>query len=84
LLKAGGFSKIAVEQDEVTYQFDSPEHFTAYIRAISAPIRAMIDHYAGESQQEAWDAITQAAADAAGGWKPLSFTNVVLLASATA
>ena len=38
-----------MEQDEVTYQFDSPEHFTAYIRAISAPIRAMIDHYAGES-----------------------------------
>ncbi len=84
LLEAGGFSEVAVEQDEVTYQFDSPEHFTAYIRAISAPIRAMIEHYAGDCQQEAWDAITQAAADAAGGWKPLHFTNAVLLASATA
>src|SRR5205823_4079064 len=34
LLEAGGFSKVAVERDEVTFQFDSPEHFTAYIRAI--------------------------------------------------
>jgi hypothetical protein len=73
-----------VEQDEVTYEFDSPEHFTAYVRAISAPIRAMIEQHAGEAQEAAWDAITQAAADAWGASKPLSFSNVVLLASATA
>ena len=42
-----------MEQDEVTFEFDSPEHFTAYIRAISAPIRAMIEQYAGEAQEEA-------------------------------
>jgi hypothetical protein len=84
LLEGGGFSQVAVEQDEVTFAFDSPEHFTAYIRAIAAPIRAMIEQYAGQAQQDAWDAITQAAADAGGGSKPLSFSNVVLLASATA
>jgi SAM-dependent methyltransferase len=84
LLEGGGFSKVAVEQDGVTFEFDSPEHFTAYIRAIVAPIRAMIEQYAGEAQEDAWDAITQAAADAGGGSKPLSFSNVVLLASATA
>ncbi|MEA2225059.1 MAG: hypothetical protein QOE67_341, partial [Solirubrobacteraceae bacterium] len=66
------------------YEFDSPEHFTAYIRAIAAPIRAMIEQHAGEAQEEAWDAITQVAADASGGSRPLSFSNVVLLASATA
>ncbi|HXS33499.1 MAG TPA: class I SAM-dependent methyltransferase [Solirubrobacterales bacterium] len=84
LLEGGGFSKVAVEQDEITFEFDSPEHFTAYIRAIAAPIRAMIEQHAGEAQEEAWDAITQAAADAVGGSKPLSLSNVVLLASATA
>ena len=84
LLEGGGFSKVAVEQDEVTFEFDSPEHFTACIRAISAPIRAMIEQYAGEAQEEAWDAITQAAADTAGGRKPLRLSNVVLLASGTA
>jgi SAM-dependent methyltransferase len=84
LLEGGGFSKVAVEQDEVTFEFDSPAHFTAYVRAIAAPIRAMIEQHAGEEQEEAWDAITQAAAAAGGGSKPLSLTNVVLLASATA
>jgi hypothetical protein len=44
----------------------------------------MIEQHAGEAQEEAWEAITQAAADAGGGSKPLSFSNVVLLASATA
>lgn len=84
LLEGGGFSEVAVEQTEVTFDFDSPEHFTAYVRAISAPIRAMIEQHAGEAQDEAWDAITRAAADAGGGSGPLSLSNVVLLASATA
>ena len=84
LLEGGGFSKVAVEQDQVTYDFDSPEDFTAYVRAIAAPIRAMIEQHAGDAQEEAWDAITQAAADAGGGSGPLSLSNLVLLASATA
>jgi SAM-dependent methyltransferase len=84
LLEGGGFADVAVEQDEVTYEFDSPEHFAAYIRAIAAPIRAMIEQHAGEAQEEAWGAITRAAAEAGGGSKPLSFANVVLLASGTA
>jgi SAM-dependent methyltransferase len=84
LLDGGGFSNVAVEQNEVTFEFDSPAHFTAYVRAIAAPIRAMIEQHAGEAQEEAWDAITQAAAEAGGGSGPLSLSNVVLLASATA
>lgn len=84
LLEGGGFSNVIVEQDAVAFEFDSPEHFTAYVRAISAPVRAMIERHAGDAQEEAWDAITQAAADAGGGWKPLSFSNVVLLASGQA
>jgi enediyne biosynthesis protein CalE5 len=84
LLEGGGFSGVTVERAEVTFEFESPEHFTAYIRAIAAPIRAMIAQHAGEAQEEAWDAITHAAADAGGGSKPLSLTNAVLLASGTA
>jgi len=84
LLEGGGFSKVTVEQGKVTFEFDSPAHFTAYVRAIAAPIRAMIAQHAGEAQEEAWDAITQAATELAGGSKPLSLSNVVLLASATA
>lgn len=84
LLEAGGFSRVAVERDEVTFEFDSAAHFTAYVRAIAAPVRAMIEQRAGEAQEEAWDAITRAAADAGGGSGPLRFSNVVLLASAAA
>src|SRR3954463_12291435 len=84
LLEGGGFSKVAVERDEVIYEFDSPEHFTAYVRAIAAPIRAMIEQHAGEDQEKAWDAITEAAAEAGGGSGPLILSNVVLLASGTA
>jgi SAM-dependent methyltransferase len=84
LLEGGGFSGIAVEQAEVTFEFDSPEHFTTYVRAIAAPIRALIEQHAGEAQEAAWDAITQAAAEAGGGSGPLRLSNVVLLASATA
>jgi SAM-dependent methyltransferase len=84
LLEGGGYSNIAVEQADVTFEFDSAEQFTAYVRAIAAPIRAMIEKYAGDAQDEAWDAITQAAAKAAGGAGPLSLSNVVLLASGTA
>ena len=84
LLEGGGFSNVAVEEDAVVFEFDSPEDFTAYVRAISAPIRAMIEQHAGDAQEEAWEAITQAAADEGGSRKPLTLTNVVLLASASA
>jgi enediyne biosynthesis protein CalE5 len=84
LLEGGGFSDVAVEQDEVVYEFDSPEHFTAYIRAIAAPIRAMIEQHAGEDQDEVWDAITRAAAEAGGGSGSVRFSNAVLLASGVA
>lgn len=86
LLEGGGFSEVAVERDEVIFAFDSPEHFTAYVRAIAAPIRAMIEQHAGDAgaQEEAWDAITQAAAEAGGGSGPLRLSNAVLLASGIA
>lgn len=84
LLEAGGFANVAVERDEVTFEFDSPEQFTAYVRAIAAPVRLMIEQHAGDAQEEAWDAITQAAAAAWDGSQPLRFSNVVLLASGSA
>ena len=84
LLEGGGFTQVAVERTEVIFEVDSPEQFTAYTRAIAAPIRAMIEQHAGAAQEEAWDAITRAAAEAAGGSRPLRFSNAVLLASATA
>ena len=84
LLEGGGFSEVAVERDEVTFEFDSATAFTAYVRAIAAPIRVMIEQHAGGAEEAAWDAITEAAADAGGNSQPLRFSNVVLLGSGTA
>ena len=84
LLEGGGFADLAVEQAEVIFEFDSPQHFTAYVRAIAAPIRAMIEQHGGGAQEEAWDAITEAAAGAGGGSGPLRLSNAVLLASGRA
>jgi len=84
LLEAGGFSEVAVERDEVIFEFDTPERFTAYVRAIAAPIRLMIERHAGDAREEAWEAITRAAADAAGGAGPVRLSNEVLLGSASA
>ena len=80
---AGGFSNVAVERDEVSFEFDSPAHFTACVRATSAPIRAMIEQHAGDAWEVAWDAITRAAAGAGGGSGPLRLSKAVLLAHAT-
>src|SRR5690348_13489847 len=76
LLAGGGFAAVAVERAEVVFEFDSPEHFTAYVRAIAAPIRALIEQHAGGAQEEAWDAITQAAAELGRGSGPLRLANV--------
>jgi ubiquinone/menaquinone biosynthesis C-methylase UbiE len=84
LLEGGGFSDLNVERSEVVFEFDSPAHFTSYVRAIAAPIRAMIEQHAGGAQEEAWDAITQAASEFNGGDGPVSLSNVVLLAVGTA
>jgi ubiquinone/menaquinone biosynthesis C-methylase UbiE len=84
LLEGGGFSNVEVDRDEVVFEFASPEQFTGYVRAIAAPIRAMIEQHAGDAQEEAWDAITQAAAEAGGGSGTLVLSNTVLLASGSA
>jgi SAM-dependent methyltransferase len=85
LLEGGGFADVAVEPTEISYTFESPEQFTEYVRAIAAPIRAMIEQHAGDAQEAAWDAITQAAAAAGGGDSgSVTFSNVVLLASGVA
>jgi SAM-dependent methyltransferase len=85
LLEGGGFSDVAVERGEVTFDFDSPQQFTDFIRAVAAPVRAMIDAHAGDDPESAWDAITDAATELTRGSDgPLRMSNVALLAVGTA
>ena len=84
LLEGGGFSDVEVEEAEVTFEWDSPEEFTAFVQEIAPPIWAMIDPHPQDVQEEAWAAITEAIREAVGGDGPVSFSNRALLASGRA
>jgi len=83
LLEGGGFSDVAVEQTEVSFEWASPEEFTTFVREIAPPISSMIDPHPQDVQDETWAAITAAVREHSGGG-PVVFTNVALLASGAA
>ena len=80
LLEAGGFSDVEVEETEVTFEWQSPEEFTAFIREIAPPITAMIDPHPQDVQDETWEAITEAIRQAAMDDGTVKLSNLVLLA----
>jgi SAM-dependent methyltransferase len=83
LLEGGGFSDVQTEQTEVTFEWESPEEFTTFIKEIAPPISAMINPQPPDVQEETWAAITEAVREAAGDGA-VRFSNVVLLASGRA
>lgn len=85
LLKGGGFTDIAVEETEVTFEYTSPEEFTSFVREIAPPVTAMMADRSPEVQQETWTAIAEAAREEVS--EPdgsLRLTNQVLMASGKA
>jgi hypothetical protein len=83
LLEGGGFSEVETEQTEITFEWDSPEDFTTFIREIAPPISAMINPQPPDVQEETWAAITEAVREAIAGG-PMRLANVVLIASGRA
>ncbi|HEY6652808.1 MAG TPA: methyltransferase domain-containing protein [Solirubrobacterales bacterium] len=84
LLEGGGFTGVEVEELEVTWPFDSAEEYTAYAKAIVAPVVAMISPHPEEVQRETWQAITDAAREHAGSDGRIEFQNQVLVAAGQA
>jgi enediyne biosynthesis protein CalE5 len=84
LLSGGGFSDVEVEEVEVTFDWDSPEDFTTFVKEIAPPIRALIDPHPVDVQEQAWNAITEAIRERAADDGTVSLTNQVLLASGRA
>jgi SAM-dependent methyltransferase len=84
LLEGGGFSNVEVEETEVTFVWQSPEEFTAFMREIAPPIRALMGDQPEEVVEETWQAITDAIRGHAGGDGRVELTNQALLASGTA
>jgi ubiquinone/menaquinone biosynthesis C-methylase UbiE len=60
LIKAG-FQDVKTENMVVTLRVDSPDSFTNYHKAVSAPIHALLAGQTAEKQNETWQAVTEAA-----------------------
>ena len=84
ILEGGGFSDIEVEELELEFEWESPEQFTEYTRAIVAPLVALVEKHPSEAQEETWTAITEAARERAAEDGKLTLSNLVLLASGRA
>lgn len=84
LLAGGGFSEVEVEEIRVTFEWQSPEQFTTFVKEIAPPITALIEPHPPEVQEETWSAITDATRKAAGGDGAVRFSNLVLLAAGRA
>jgi SAM-dependent methyltransferase len=84
LLEGAGFSDVEVEEAEVTFEWQSLEDFTAFVRETIPPVIAMIAAHPQEVQDETWTAITEAIREASTEAGTVRLTNLVLLAAGRA
>jgi enediyne biosynthesis protein CalE5 len=81
LLGTAGFSKVEVEEADVTFEWQSAEDFTTFIKEIAPPIRAIIEPHPPDVQEETWGAITDAIGQEAAPDGTVRLQNLVLLAA---
>lgn len=84
LLEGGGFSDVAAEEVEVSFEWQSPEEFTTFIKEIAPPIIAMIEPHPKDVQEETWAAITDAVRASAADSGTVRLSNQALLAAGRA
>jgi ubiquinone/menaquinone biosynthesis C-methylase UbiE len=80
LLEGGGFSDVQVEEATVTFEWESPEDFTTFIKEIAPPISSLIAPHPPEVQEAAWEAITDAIRPYASDDGRVRLSNLALLA----
>ena len=84
LLEGGGFSDVEVEELELEHECESPEEFTEFTRAITAPIAAMVAQHPPDVQAETWAAVTDAVRERGSSNGKVQITNLALLAAGRA
>jgi ubiquinone/menaquinone biosynthesis C-methylase UbiE len=80
LLQGGGFSDVQVEEMEITFDWDSPEEFSAFIKDWVAPVTRMVEAHPEDVQEKAWKAIADDIRSEAESDGSLRLPNKVLLA----
>ena len=84
LLEGGGFSGVQVENMEISFEWASPEEFSAYVRDIVAPITAMVEARPEDVQAATWQAIADDIRSEADEDGRLKLANRALLAAGSA
>ena len=80
LLEDSGFSHVEVEEEEVTFEWRSPEAFSAFARETLPPVRAMTAGRSADAQDEIWGAVAEAVRDANSPDGAVRLSNTALLA----
>jgi enediyne biosynthesis protein CalE5 len=80
LLGNSGFSDVEAEEEEVTFEWRSPQAFSEFALETLPPVRAMTAGRSPEAQDETRDAITAAVRDAISPDGAVRLSNVALLA----
>jgi enediyne biosynthesis protein CalE5 len=58
LLEGGGFGDVNVEEVEVTFEWNSPEDFSTFIREIAPPVTALMGDISDDEKEATWAEIT--------------------------
>jgi SAM-dependent methyltransferase len=78
-----GFQDVKTENMIMTLRLDSPDSFTNYHKAVSAPIRALLAGQTAEKQNEIWQAVTEAAKSHTNSKEEVVLDNEVICCVAT-
>jgi SAM-dependent methyltransferase len=84
LLETAGFSDVEVEETEVSFEWQSAQEFTTFVKEIAPPISSMIAPHPQDVQDATWAAITEAMKEHAGEDGMVRLTNLALLAAGRA
>jgi enediyne biosynthesis protein CalE5 len=84
LLEGGGFSDVQVEETNVTFEWESPEEFTTFVKEIAPAISSLIAPHPPDVQKATLGAITEAIREHAGEDGAVRLSNLVLLAAGRA
>lgn len=84
LLEGGGFADVDVTELDVTFEWESPAGYVAFLKDTAPPIKAMMASHPQEVQDETWAAIETAVRERASDGGGVRLTNLVLVAAGRA
>jgi hypothetical protein len=79
-LEDAGFSEVETEEAEVTFEWHSPEAFSAFVQETLPPVKAMTAGRSLDAQDQLWAAVAEAGRAATSADGRVRLSNTALLA----